>query len=162
MKVPNYFRRIWGKSISQALWSICFSCSEIPEQPPIRVGEVQLISVSYKFPKAFSALCSLAMAMARWSFSESSFLSGSFLPPPCARSYSDSGGTTVFSIVEICHKTDKRERLKRICHQVFSTDETKDGDFIVFIQNAERTKNLIQCRAAGGNIVDNQDILFFQ
>ena len=51
---------------------------------------------------------------------------------------------------------------KRFRHQVFSTDETKDGDFIVFIQNAERTKNLIQCRAAGGNIIDNQDVLFFQ
>ena len=48
--------------------------------------------------------------------------------------------------------------LHGLCHQIFTTNEAEDGDFIVLIENTERTQNLIQRWTAGGDIINNQNI----
>lgn len=45
--------------------------------------------------------------------------------------------------------------LHRLSHQILATYEAEDRDFVVLVENTERTQDLVQCRAAGGHIVDD-------
>ena len=44
-------------------------------------------------------------------------------------------------------------------HQILPSDQAKDGDFVVLIEDTEGSQNLVQGRSAGGYIVDNQHVL---
>ena len=39
---------------------------------------------------------------------------------------------------------NKKRNLHRFRHQIFPSNQAEDGDFVVFIEDAERPQNLIQ------------------
>ena len=50
--------------------------------------------------------------------------------------------------------------LECFCHQILSTNQTENGDVVVFVENSESSENLVESRTAGGNIVNDEDVLF--
>ncbi len=62
---------------------------------------------------------------------------------PIARTDKKNHKASTF-FIDALQKNHQNKTLHRLRHQIFPSNQTENGDFVVFVKDAERPQNLVQ------------------